>query len=413
MTALRPERGGSPWEEDEEAESVQPGVYLRRFDEEPEAPPGPDDHVPPPVPQPVQQTRPVGPPVPESSDTMTLRVPEALRASVDVPPPVPEPANADAEPAGMAAVGPESVVPESAEPESSSDTLTLRVPASAFQRPAEPPAAVGGRAERRRAEQRARRHRGGRAAGPKAGQPRPVRPKESAGIIAVRVLGELFITLGVIMFLFVAYQLWWTNVAADAYAHGSAKTLEKQWGPGAGAAAGTSTKDHPAYPSSISQDTKFAIIYIPKLDVMTPIAEGVDKSAILDKGLVGHYSGDQETAFPWDSSGNFALAGHRNTHGEPFRYINKLVPGDKIVVETAYDYYTYTVTSSLAQTSPTDVSVIEPVPPESGFKQPGRYITLTTCTPEFTSKYRMAVWGKLTQDLPKSSGKKPQALQTG
>ncbi|MFC1417617.1 class E sortase [Streptacidiphilus cavernicola] len=439
MTALRPERGssGGPWDDDrdgdEDEETRQLSVY--RPEGEPEAAeresltgqspmgqsptgragqaeqaaageavrqsPGPGlEPVQPPI-QASERLR--DDDVVESSDTLTLRVPaSAFQRPV-----------------------PDEDVPES------SDTLTLRVPASAFQpapapAPEEAPVAIGGRAERRRAEQQARGWRGAlpggspggsrgrsRTAGQAARQARPARPKESVGIIAVRVLGELFITLGVVMFLFVAYQLWWTNVTADAYASGSAKSLEKQWDPGGGAGTGTGSKDHPPYPSSISHDTKFAIIYIPKLDVMTPIAEGVDKDSILDKGLVGHYTGAQETAFPWDSSGNFALAGHRNTHGEPFRYINKLVPGDKIVVETAYDYYTYTVTSSLAQTSPTDVSVIEPVPPESGFKQPGRYITLTTCTPEFTSKYRMAVWGKLTQDLPKSSGQKPQALQTG
>ena len=220
-------------------------------------------------------------------------------------------------------------------------------------------------------------------------------------------MGELFITLGVVMFLFVAYQLWWTNVTADAYASGAKSKLESQWHSGA------DSKDHPAYPNAIAVGTKFAIIYIPKLDVETPIAEGVDKTTILDNGLVGHYTGAQETAFPWDSTGNFALAGHRNTHGEPFRYINKLVPGDQVIVETAYDYYIYSVTSTLAQTSPSNVSVIEPVPPQSGFTEPGRYITLTTCTPEFTSTYRMAVWGKLVQDLPKSSGKVPPALLNG
>ncbi|MEZ0094166.1 class E sortase [Streptacidiphilus sp. EB129] len=286
----------------------------------------------------------------------------------------------------------------------SSDTLALRVPrGAAFGAVLTDEPLAGGRAARRRAEQ-------GRRRGARRGGGRP-QVKESAGIIAVRVMGELFITLGVVMFLFVAYQLWWTNVAADSYANGTAKTLEQQWAP-SGGGAGTS-KAHPAYPTSISPGTKFAIIYIPKLDVMTPIAEGVDKASILDNGLVGHYTGALETAFPWAATGNFALAGHRNTHGEPFRYINRLVPGDKVVVETAYDYYTYTVTSTLAQTSPSDVSVIAPVPPESGFKGPGQYITLTTCTPEFTSTYRMAVWGKLTEDLPKSSGRKPQALQSG
>ena len=281
----------------------------------------------------------------------------------------------------------------------SPDTLALRLPPPQA-RPL-PEGDGGGRAARRRAEQQSRR-RGGRG-------PRPPKVKEARGIVVVRTLGELMITLGAVMILFVVYQLWWTDVTADAYTSGARSKLETQWG----TAAGSSSKNHPAYPDSIAFGTQFAIIYIPKLDVETPIAEGTDELSILDKGLVGHYTGSQETAFPWDATGNFALAGHRNTHGEPFRYIPRLVPGDQIIVETAYDYYTYTVTGSLAQTSPDNVSVIEPVPPQSGFTKPGRYITLTTCTPEFTSTYRMAVWGRLTQDLPKSSGQKPKALLTG
>jgi sortase A len=258
-------------------------------------------------------------------------------------------------------------------------TIQLRVVAPTY--PTTPPS--GGRAARRRAAKRR---------------------KDGPAILAIRAFGELLITLGVVMILFVAYQLWWTNVRADDYAHSQASTLEQQWG-GDGRSV-----SHPPYPKSIGPGTKFAIIYIPKLDVKTPIAEGTDKESILDNGLVGHYTGAQETAFPWAATGNFALAGHRNTHGEPFRYIPRLVPGDKIVVETAYDWYTYQVTSSMAQTSPNNVSVIAPVPPQSGFTKPGRYITLTTCTPEFTSTYRMAVWGKLIQDLPKSDGKMPAAL---
>ncbi|WP_328806286.1 class E sortase [Streptacidiphilus fuscans] len=275
-------------------------------------------------------------------------------------------------------------------------TLQLRVPPAA---PAGSPtgglgAGPGGRTGSRS---------GGRAARRRAEK----RRKDGPGIIAVRVFGEMMITFGAVMILFVVYQLWWTNVRADDYAHAQESTLQQQWGGQSGS--GT----HPAYPSSFPFGTKFAIIYIPKLDVETPIAEGTDKQSILDNGMVGHYTGAQETAFPWDATGNFALAGHRNTHGEPFRYIPRLVPGDKIVVETAYDWYTYEVTSQLPQTSPDNVGVIAPVPPQSGFTKPGRYITLTTCTPEFTSTYRMAVWGRMIQDLPKSEGVKPAALNGG
>ncbi|MFD8646047.1 sortase domain-bontaining protein, partial [Streptomyces zaomyceticus] len=84
-------------------------------------------------------------------------------------------------------------------------------------------------------------------------------------------------------------------------------------------------------------------------------------------------------------------------------------PGDPIVVETQNAYYTYEMASILPQTSPSNVSVIDPVPKGSGFTEPGRYITLTTCTPEFTSTYRMIVWGRLVEERPRSQGK-PKAL---
>ncbi len=151
-------------------------------------------------------------------------------------------------------------------------------------------------------------------------------------------------------------------------------------------------------------------MYIPKLDVKVPIAEGISKPAVLDRGMIGHYDKNSvQTAMPWDKQGNFAVAGHRNTHGEPFRYINKLVKGDKIVVETRSTYYTYTMESILPQTSPRDIAVLDPVPRRSGFTRPGRYLTLTTCTPEFTSTFRMIVWGKMVEERPRSKGK-PDAL---
>ncbi len=228
--------------------------------------------------------------------------------------------------------------------------------------------------------------------------------KESPAVVVSRVAGELFITLGVLMLLFVAYQLWWTNVLADEATSSAENRLQQQWNSG--------NQSDQRSPGAFSPGQGFAIIYIPKLDVKAPIAEGTDKDTILDKGMVGHYSGAQETAMPWNKTGNFALAGHRNTHGEPFRYINRLVPGDKVVVETSSTYYTYQVTSMLPQTSPSNIAVIDPIPAGSGFTQPGRYITLTTCTPEFTSTYRLIVWGKMVDEQPRSKGL-PAALRQG
>ncbi|MFI6847203.1 class E sortase [Kitasatospora sp. NBC_00085] len=284
-------------------------------------------------------------------------------------------------------------------------TLQLRLLPAAVGADAPP---VGGRAERRRAAQGRMSVRSGggrRRASGRAAAGGPARPKESVAVVAARFVGELCITLGLVMLLFVSYQLWWTNVQADAAADGARNQLEQQFGAAqpAPGAAGPPAPD-PAKPETFEPGKGFAIIHLPKLGLKFPIAEGTSKPAVLDKGLVGHYTG---TGMPADKTGNFALAAHRNTHGEPFRHINQLTKGDKIVVETATAYYTYEVTGGIPETPPSNVSVIKPVPNGSGYGQAGRYITLTTCTPEFSSKARLIVFGKMIEERPRSQGKPP------
>ncbi|MFD4016135.1 class E sortase [Streptomyces sindenensis] len=271
-----------------------------------------------------------------------------------------------------------------------------------------PAPAPGGRAERRRAAK----GRGRRRPAPTAEQAAPAAApmsrvearraaraaKDSPAVIASRAVGEVFITLGVLMLLFVTYQLWWTNIRADRIAGKETSRIQDAWANG------------DRKPGVFAPGEGFAIMHIPKLDVVAPIAEGIDKEKVLDRGMIGHYGeGKLKTAMPSDKQGNFSVAGHRNTHGEPFRYINKLKPGDPIVVETRDAYYTYEMASILPQTSPSNISVIEPIPVGSGFTKPGRYLTLTTCTPEFTSTYRLIVWGKMVDERPRSEGK-PDAL---
>ncbi|MFF2327540.1 MULTISPECIES: class E sortase [unclassified Streptomyces] len=307
--------------------------------------------------------------------------------------------------------GPEPVFEPAPEPEPESAAESSEEPDTA-PGTTDPESRTGGRAERRRAAK----GRGRRRAAPEP-EPEPetttpaAKPmsrvearraaraaKDSPAVVASRVVGELFISLGVLMLLFVTYQLWWTNVRADQYAGKETHKIQDDWAKG------------DRNPGVFEAGQGFAIIHIPELDVVAPIAEGISKEKVLDRGMVGHYSeGTLRTAMPSAKQGNFALAGHRNTHGEPFRYINRLRPGDLIVVETQDAYYTYEATKTLPQTSPSNVSVIGPVPPGSGFTEPGRYITLTTCTPEFTSTYRLIVWGKMVDERPRSKGK-PDAL---
>jgi sortase A len=249
---------------------------------------------------------------------------------------------------------------------------------------------------------------------------------------------EALVTVGLVLLLLVVHQLWWTNRQAQHRADRKVHALEREWGapapggsapdasagPGAGetdagnadagetdaggagpsagkaaASSGGSTGGAQARPR---WSQAYAVLGIPRLSLRVPVAEGVSKPDVLNKGYVGHYKGTQQPG----QAGNFALAGHRNTHGEPFRYLPRLERGDTITVETRTAVYTYTVDRTLARTSPRDGGVIRPVPrstvhPSYGYSEPGYYITLTTCTPEYTSTYRMAVWGKLTSVRPR------------
>ncbi|MEU9782355.1 class E sortase [Streptomyces phaeochromogenes] len=274
----------------------------------------------------------------------------------------------------------------------------------------------GGRAARRKASRRHGRH--GGAGGAQEGQEEAQESRAASGaplsrmearraararkpgaaVMASRAIGEVFITTGVLMLLFVTYQLWWTNVRAHAQAGNEASSLQDDWAKGKG------------NPGVFEPGQGFALLHIPKLDVVVPIAEGTDKKRVLDRGMVGHYAEEGvKTAMPDAKTGNFGLAGHRNTHGEPFRYINRLKPGDPIVVETQDKYFVYKMASILPVTSPSNTAVLDAIPKGAGFTKAGRYITLTTCTPEFTSKYRMIVWGTMVEERSRDKGK-PDAL---
>lgn len=244
-----------------------------------------------------------------------------------------------------------------------------------------------------------------------------------AGLVGVLwAAAELTVTVGVVVLLLVVHQVWWTNRQAAAAAQEEVRVLERAWGdgPGSGPAppesplpsreaqapppspsASASSSFSPPEPRPAAEppavrDRAYAVLRIPRLGLVVPVAQGIDKRAVLDKGYVGQYPG---TAGP-GAQGNFALAGHRNTHGEPFRYINRLRAGDELIVDMRGRRYTYVVGKTLGETTERDIGVIAPVPrsvvkPGYGYGEPGAYITLTTCTPEYSSKYRLVVWGTL------------------
>ncbi|MFD3717394.1 class E sortase [Streptomyces sp. NPDC058674] len=254
---------------------------------------------------------------------------------------------------------------------------------------------------------------------------------------ALWACGEVMTTVGVVVALLVVHQVWWTNRQAHASAQQRVRALERAWEQPADAAPdgaapvepggsgaqpggeaggepapeagpdGSAAPGGPGVPSvpartpapaagTAAGGAAYAVLRIPRLRLSVPVARGVDKRSVLDKGYAGQYPG---TAPP-GARGNFALAGHRNTHGEPFRYINRLRAGDELIVDVRGRRYTYVVGQVLGETTERDTGVIAPVPrsavkPSYGYGVPAAYITLTTCTPEYSSRYRLVVWGTL------------------
>ena len=211
------------------------------------------------------------------------------------------------------------------------------------------------------------------------GPGRPARPRGRIAA-AVSLFGELLITAGVLMALFVVYSLWWTNVLADREAKKQGNHVRQNWAKGPGA---LDTKDG------------IGFLHVPSMKNGEVLVRSGTSSSVLNEGVAGFYRAPVKSAMPWDAKGNFTLAAHRDGHGAKFHNIHKVKVGDAVVFETRDTWYVYKVYSELKETSKFNVEVLDPLPKESGAKKPGRFLTLTTCTPVYTSDYRYVVWAEL------------------
>ncbi|MFI6419331.1 class E sortase [Streptomyces sp. NPDC050842] len=196
----------------------------------------------------------------------------------------------------------------------------------------------------------------------------------------ISVFGELLITAGLVLGLFVVYSLWWTNVLADRAADQDGAQVRDRWADGPGA---LDTKDG------------IGFLHVPAMNNGEVLVKQGTTPGILNNGVAGYYLDPIKSALPQDKKGNFTLAAHRDGHGAKFHNIHKLKTGDPIVFESKDTWYVYKVYKTLPETTKFNVDVLQPVPKESGVSKPGRYITLTTCTPMYTSDYRYIVWGEL------------------
>lgn len=220
--------------------------------------------------------------------------------------------------------------------------------------------------------------------------PSPASPRRrGTGKIAaaVGVFGELLITAGLVLGLFVVYSLWWTNVVADREADKQGDKVRDTW------AQETEDGDSPA-----EYDAKNGIgfLHAPTMSKDEILIRKGTSTGLLNDGVAGYYTDPVKAALPTSGKdGNFSLAAHRDGHGAKFHDIHKIKKGDALVFETKDEWYVYKVYAMLPETSKYNVDVLAPVPRESGRKKAGKYITLTTCTPVFTSNYRYIVWGEL------------------
>ncbi len=203
--------------------------------------------------------------------------------------------------------------------------------------------------------------------------------------------GTALRNLGILLLLFVAFQLWGTSALEHRdqakLRHSFQIALASQAAPSSSSSSGgtdpstvttpTTVVAPPAAPSGAA----VAVIKIPKIGVEQAVVEGTGVSD-LRKGP-GHY---RNTPLP-GQPGNAAIAGHRTTYGAPFNRIDELAPGDPILVSTLQGNFKYVVSEAPVPVSPSKNDVL--------FDKNDNRLTLTTCHPKYSASKRLIVVAKL------------------
>lgn len=234
----------------------------------------------------------------------------------------------------------------------------------------------------------------------------PTRRRRRMGPVAMVIsfFGELLITAGLVLGLFVVYSLWWTNVVADRAADKQADKIRDAWAqePDRGGSSGG--------PAAYDSGNGVGFLHVPAMTGDEILVEKGTSMKVLNDGVAGYYTDPVKATLPTSGKkGNFALAAHRDGHGAKFHGIHKIEKGDPIVFETKDTWYVYKTYAILPETSKYNVEVLGKIPKGSGKKKAGHYITLTTCTPVYTSKYRYIVWGELVRTEKVDQDRTPPA----
>ncbi|MBU3718089.1 MAG: class E sortase [Actinobacteria bacterium] len=201
-------------------------------------------------------------------------------------------------------------------------------------------------------------------------------------------LGQTLITLGILMFLFVGYQLWGTGIEESQAQDRLASQFERLNTQAIITVPSSSDDGTSSVPSDttdsnapliVDEGDAIAVIEIPRIGVTKYVVAGVAPDD-LKKGP-GHFPSTPQPGH----LGNMAIAGHRTTYGEPFRNIDQLELGDEIIVTDIQGReFTYVVDSQKI-VGPSDSYVVATTDPNVA------RLTLTTCHPEFSASERLIV----------------------
>jgi sortase A len=217
--------------------------------------------------------------------------------------------------------------------------------------------------------------------------PSPARGRASR---IVDGLGQVFVTFGIVLALFAAYELWGKAAQVNAHQADLEQALTQQWDivePPVPKPAPALAPAAPAKPAGTTlPGGAVARLTIPRLNKHWVVVQGVTPDDI--RYAPGHYP---DSAMP-GQVGNFAVAGHR-TPGI-FWDLDRVRPGDLVTVDTRSATYTYKVTEQIV-VAPTAVEVVAPVPLRPGEASKdgkvGRWLTLTTCNPKWDNYQRLVI----------------------
>ncbi|MBO0980323.1 class E sortase [Microbacterium sp. SD291] len=240
---------------------------------------------------------------------------------------------------------------------------------------------------------------------------RPRGPRSRATFASV--LGELLLTAGVVVLLFVAWQMWIGDIIIDAQKNDEGAAIAREWAdapapeppPLVETGDGT-THYEPVIPQAPAETEQLGLMRVPRFgtDYVKGIYGGTSRARTLDHLGIGVYDGSKMPG----EIGNFSLAGHRTTWGKPFNQLDKLQLNDAIVVETPDGWYTYRF-RNLEYVTPSRTEVLLDVPQMPGAVTGERYITLTACSPLYSLAERIIAYGVFESFQPRAEGP-PTAL---